>query len=98
MTIVQLDVHIETAGMPPHHTWWGSADSVPGYFASADTLYDLRVQAATALTEILGTEVEIHPEIVDPFSSLTDRPFVQSSDDDSESLGSNPTRSALVSS
>ena len=93
MTIVQLEVHIETAGTPLHNTWWGSTDSVPGYFASAETLHELKNQVTNALKDILGEDVEIQLEISDPFSSLTDRPFVQSADDESKSLGSNPTES-----
>jgi predicted RNase H-like HicB family nuclease len=60
---VQLELHLDVDD-DRQFIWWAAAPEVAGFYAAADQLHDLLLQAEEALAATFAEQVEIVPVIV----------------------------------
>ena len=56
---VELTIHVQPVDGDPPVSWWADTAQVPGFYAAADTLEELRAVALDSLRTELGGDIAV---------------------------------------
>ena len=92
---IDLEVHIEATGdRDEPAVWWAETEQVPGFSASAPHLAELLERTEAALSDILGDEVALKPNLT-PVESADSPGSAGAPNGGASDEGKQPARNAV---